>query len=1361
MNLPSKKSTRIAKECMVGGPVTAVQFVPSTSKSSGFAVLYGHGPYLCRTQWYNTSTNSPAPNTSECQPNDGPPRSNRNNRIDRLLVFENGGSIHGIRHANNCSSSGHHHQDDDAKNTITAIFGGRQIRFVAHAAVVTTAESNNTMHECNMHVVDLSSTASPMAGGGGGGSDRCLEFNDWIWDCRLEQTTPRSTRLPNASTSGSISPDDVNRSYPIEDDTFLLFVGLAHNRVQVYSMVLSTSTATPSSPKEDPVISVGVDYPHRHRREQNIASRTTNLLLTCQLQQDHFGFSRCLTYCMAIWCNSSCDNEFAGTTVAVGTLSNTILVWSLSNEQPWTESSATKILLRTKSLKGSISYDRSQEHVLTGHRGVIHAVKFHPSGQQLASTSDDRTVRLWVQQQQEPSSYGTSQSDDGDCFAHGSEKGLPTWLCIWAAWGHTARGWDVAFAQTRSPSLASSDDLLSSSDDSCVVLSTGEDGTLRAWKFATGESLFVARGHSCQCIWKVAASTMCTKDVSANLKNMDSNQQDATHCVNTWIATGSNDGTVAFYNLNDRLPFEINRVKEQSGKSVMHQCGTWQTTFLVPNDRSKYLEHTAASNGKQKNIGEIDRGKAVPKKKAKWVQKETVVGMEFTRNFADDNSLCLIIATRSGSLHCLETRNGNWISLEPWRLEDLSRLELSDDSWGCSMSLHSTMPIAVVGTNCGDIFLSQLRRNNIDMTTGGKDLDRIILDARRYRSAQKLEWIRRDVLVSFHIQSVLVWHFLGGDEHLFARYTVVELSTGLNGLAISTAISPAITGRLCSASAHKSSNIKNGHPLLAIGDTRGNLVLFNLSSIGSSHLAKIAPMSALREAHMKEHVTSILWEDYETIVSVGNDAHIVKSTIDASGRLVKLLSVHVGSFSGIFLIWNMLLHDGLSSIVVGGYYGNIFAVVDVTCGYEFLSIDTGGRQRTIEVFAGKKHDQIKFPVPLCIAVCHGGRHSCNEIVVHGFGDKWFSRLIKRDHAIVPHSLGTSLHGESIFAIQLFPIDRTAKSIALLTASEDCSARICTYRDGKISTAIILPSQVSGIRAVCSVRIDFASTVVILGGKIDMHLFLICDLNVQDHINVEYLGHGRSTEKASIDHRINSIAAATLTKANGDNTLLVVSGDSNGSCYLHIFTETTKYALSGGQLLFQDERPILSVSLVQYFDRYLLVTGGTAGLVSVFDLRGASDLGVKLVGTPILTYSAHSMGTNAIASVMISSEDNGCILRICSGGDDQAVCCCDVHLTESFPIAGAVIERIIWGKESSMSAVKGVGFIDNSHIAISGYDQQLSVWRCDGDCLVSKATIAVDIGDINCLSATTLDDGNHLVAVGGAGVELLLVDQLLT
>ncbi len=368
-----------------------------------------------------------------------------------------------------------------------------------------------------------------------------------------------------------------------------------------------------------------------------------------------------------------------------------------------------------------------------------------------------------------------------------------------------------------------------------------------------------------------------------------------------------------------------------------------------------------------------------------------VIGMKFTKqrflNDAKDqrsnneNGIGLIVATRSGSMWDLDIDYGIWTELQPW-----NDIHYSNETKhkhvpllvGNCICIHPTLPIVAVGTSNGDIVLSEMviRKCGHGAPEGSQTIPEQfikVLPAHVHkslmsrqneelsycRSIQSMKWLTPNTLISFHVTTIILWYFPNFSIHkgrngirtklwtpVFSDYTVLPMRTFEKGLAISAAL-----------------NV--GQTKLVIGDTRGNLSLIHVGPESYDdepnfppeeaylpHNFDRMPYSILRECHQKQHVTDILWQDWKTVVSVGNDGKICKCMIDSNNQLVKLLSIPVGSFTGISKIWK-LSTDNQPTFVVGGYYGNNFATVDVSNGYEFFRVDTGGRQRTNRYLDGQ------------------------------------------------------------------------------------------------------------------------------------------------------------------------------------------------------------------------------------------------------------------------------------------------------------------------------------------------------------------------------------------------------------------------
>src|SRR5437016_3187788 len=85
--------------------------------------------------------------------------------------------------------------------------------------------------------------------------------------------------------------------------------------------------------------------------------------------------------------------------------------------------------------KSKIPMGFKLRHTLRGHTGAINRLSWSPNGQMLASSSEDRTVRIW-------------DATNG--------------LCVNTLEGHGGWVWNVIWIDQRT--------LLSASEDSCIML---------------------------------------------------------------------------------------------------------------------------------------------------------------------------------------------------------------------------------------------------------------------------------------------------------------------------------------------------------------------------------------------------------------------------------------------------------------------------------------------------------------------------------------------------------------------------------------------------------------------------------------------------------------------------------------------------------------------------------------------------------------------------------------------------------------------------------------------------------------------------------------------------------------------------
>jgi hypothetical protein len=398
----------------------------------------------------------------------------------------------------------------------------------------------------------------------------------------------------------------------------------------------------------------------------------------------------------------------------------------------------------------------------------------------------------------------------------------------------------------------------------------------------------------------------------------------------------------------------------------------------------------------------------------------------------------------------------------------------------------------------------------------------------------------------------------------------------------------------------------------------------------------------------------------------------------------------------------------------------------------------------------------------------------NSLMIHRLS------VCKQELDSVPYKFqqGVSMHGETIFSACFFSLGRTQQSLFLLTGSEDCTSKISLYQADKLIEAISLTPQESCVRAVCSSQFDESSALLVVGGgKLALQFFLVRTNNevepscIQD-LEIVYLGKGTTRLKATIDHRINAVKAVPLE--GNSRSHLVVAGDSDGNCHLFVVSEDTQLRPAPGIFIPTSSRPILCIELLPVDGRLLVMIGTTGGEVLLFDLPGSAlelhDRWDAIVGSwsPLSSYKAHQMGANAIsASIRSTTEtEEGMVtsIFICTGGDDQAICICDFSLKtqkqRKLILASDPCPRVT--REASFSAIKGIfQFCDEGRrfLLTVGYSQQLALWQYsdnEGRELQLAGKMSVDLGDVNCLAVSKSTHSKLRLAVGGLGVETLVL-----
>lgn len=922
------------------------------------------------------------------------------------------------------------------------------------------------------------------------------------------------------------------------------------------------------------------------------------------------GCTTCITYSMSFhgWHGDSADLILAS-----GTVFNEILIWTVEASDHGNQDAEST---------------RGQTHHLTGHQGVILSLKFSEDGTSLASTSDDRSVRLWKYIEHD-------------------------WHCAWVSWGHSARVWSVAFSSTG-------------------LISTAEDASARIWNFETGCQLGEIRSYSCQSLWRVAV-------------------------YENWALIGGNDGSAKLYDLH---------TKAFPSSNTDHTNRVFTKTVLVPDDRPSLSS----------SMTERDD---VPPEEVKVAKPKVVSQVIFGMAFCDVRGIqYLIVTTRSGSTLALSLDNLSWSEMSPWCTSSTDGIQASD---GLCMAINEAMSSLVVGTTRGEVLLSPIvYENNETRKTGS---------ARHYKSVQTVSWLDSCRFVTMHINGISILWDVSQEDRLQPR-------------RIFNTTLPAIPTCCC----------VDRSRFLVVGDSRGNLVIFNMHGHETED-QEILPVSLGNKFHKKEYVNVVICHQ-DRLLSGGNDGCIHESKWNDENGLQQNVSVPCARLSGLTHMW---ISDN-DSLIIAGYHGNLFIALDQETGYELFRVDTGGRQRNLACFLST--------AGFGVGVCVSRKDGMNEILLQA------AMSLEGCQNPLQKSFGSTLHGEPIYDVSLFSSKPGANYAMLLTGSEDCTSKILVIKDATVLHSLAVPPQESCIRAVSTSRHPSTRSTLlsICGGKLVVHFYLLVDDTGDTEsipsmdLTISFIQVGRFPSISRVDHRINAVCSVPLESHDCYNWHVVATGDSNGSIHMFLVSENTRQrsALTSF-LLAGDLRTVLALHFLRIKDRLLLFAGTTGGDVTVWDLPGNREQyesNESLGCFPVASYQAHQSGTNSIDAQVLSTDATSTRICICSGGDDQAItisiAICSGEKDENIAFN---LKTVHTTKEASGSAIKGVALTSDNRALSVGYSQRLALWEINDNCeLTLVSSSPIDVADVNSLSCCIVD-GCYFAAIGGEGIEWQQVTML--
>jgi WD40 repeat protein len=967
---------------------------------------------------------------------------------------------------------------------------------------------------------------------------------------------------------------------------------------------------------------------------------------------------------------------------------------------------------------------------LKGHLGSVFKVKFSECGNFLASSSDDRTVRLWMLTATNFQSANTVEYDKNsqnirqrsatEILALDSSRMLYT--LTWTGWGHTARVWDVSFVPLQSQH--ETDALFP------MIVSAGEDGTARVWSplSSTKEIAHPLRGHRCESIWTV--------DICEDI-----------------VVTGGNDGCVKLFGLGSRV-----RSGEESVRSV-----------FVPRDPRQNMP-VIVTNG-------VDDTNSHRKKKNENKQHEigqTICGMVFyTRSGGVQTDL--LVVTRAGGLFSLDMTSNAWSEHSSWSEHVVSsfvdeRIYI-DPSTGNCVGAHPSGKCAVVGTTEGWLVISSVSGSSsfaAQTLPLNHNNTNVAFRAQSYFPVQSITFIDESSLLVFYARGAIIWFRF--DESPTPLYV---MNLGTTAIPLSFA---------------------NNSNEMYIGDSRGNIAYFSLNETGTltdidtqaDDVHERKPNVLLTNVHGKEHVTGLVIISTGLVLSVGNDGCLHQCKRVANGELQKLTSIPVPKVTGLRHIWTVADASGIERVILGGYYGNDFVMLDSTNGYyELLRIATGGRQRRQDMFYSSNNNtgSTRCTNLFGMAILIGQKDGVNSIDIH------CSQLLQnplenmdvccQSRAI--YSIGPSIHGEAIN--DACWVDDGRGNNFLLTGSNDCSVTLSKLKNCKLDSTVELPPHESCVRGVCS----SGRLLVTCGGKLSMEFYILCtspmlSVNGGDPSPgfVSLLCSYRTLGKATIDHRMNSVRATNLFPPE-KQCHLVLAGDSDGDLHLCIISERAVARRTViGRKLNGNRRPILCLALLRCNPREIFAfVGTTDGEISVWvlpgiilcDGDGTHELDGIIPIAPVHSFKAHKTGVNDISVANASPQKltDTLAVVITSVGDDQALTTCMLEFITD-PREGDLevsSEIALCTTCASATALKAVKIISDSDFyrIYTIHSAEITLWHLVVNHhelsvnYITSTPLGTEGSCIDCISQKSTNGSVHdTIAVCGEGIALLSLNS---
>ena len=1125
-----------------------------------------------------------------------------------------------------------------------------------------------------------------------------MVVSDWIWDARF------------------LLVEEKQQSF-----YYKAAIGLANNIVEIWKFKRTTT-------------------------EQN-----KDLFLPLRLCR--LGEVKCITYCMKFygWHHEEDgvifpigkNDKTDGTTrdtlmIASGTCFSEVIVWQVDTTISEQADNIAQLIQRIQGHSGSV-YSIAWQH----DKSIKSDEWF------LASASDDRTVRVW------------KMNWDTNFFEQ-----------LWCGYGHTSRVWDVIFLMP--PKDAKSTAAL-------TIASVGEEGIVRVWNITTTETPTTAttnsssfRGHYDglkMCLWKIASLTIG---------------------ATSSLAVAGNDGGVKLYSYHHPLI--------PCATSDYVSCGTLQngTTKIVVR-----VPSLSTGAGMIPKLGGDDNVTTPIVLQRESVKTERHHSPTAERNLYE-STICsaqfyptdrsrVLVSMKSGALWTLHLKTSSppsdcWEEHSPWWSSSISsnRNSVSFPHEANCMSIHPDGNFVAFGSAKGDIALVSIVPDHKEQPT--------VINAEQRFTIQGLHWITNDTLITFHIKGVVsLWTLV-----------MIDKTPSFPSLQLSRTFVMQTNGVPTSCS------FENETQLLFVGDSRGNIAMFDANkqmepSSADSDKSIVAmvyieeAIGTLKNVHGKEHVTGMVVSSVNNglhlrLISVGLDGCLTESNVvfdshSNSYIIQKAFSRAISSLSSLSHVWVIDRR-----VIVGGFQGATFSLWDTTNGFELLSVKSGGRQRRHIVLLDEKSIiNLKAVQYSLLAICASSssetakgslqKHKSGSHEIHAYFMSYQDTSAQISLETFKN-VSIPFHGETVNDacwVKTSDSDR----MLLLSGSKNGTVNLCVYNNCSfVAPAISMPPHESSVKAVCCSRHPERKTslLVTAGGKLLINFYRLEELDKAfggcQPYSLHLLCCHKSKIKAAIDHRINAVKALPFIQQVASKSWhVVLAGDSNGCLHLFVVDELSFSRTITGHLICADNRPILCLDVVDssFHHGIFAFVGNSTGEVHVWYISYKELVNYVSQANPgehnhlfnvssaekVYTYQAHQMGTNAI-SALVEETVYKSLVTICTGGDDQALVLCTLHIS-LLPDSSLNVKVVSLVKEhqneSCLRAVKLMAGRNCYFLYAIGYEQRLTAWMYPKTGKLERVSqIGVDVFDVASMVCIENSERKKFAsltfAVAGEGVQTL-------